>query len=85
MNKEVIGMSNSYDKTSTYEELKQLYDQLQTNIEQTEKLLTHLTGIKARNCLPHKALYIDRMLTEQHEKYQLDLNKRAILKQQLNI
>ena len=79
-------MSNSYDETSTYEELKQLYDQLQTNIEQTEKLLTHLTGIKARNCLHIRPfILIECSLNNMKKKYQLDLNKRAILKQQLNI
>lgn len=78
-------MSNSFYLPSTYEELNELYDRLQTNLQQTEKLLTHLTDIKEKNYLPHKTLYIDRMLSEQYEKYEVDSKLFYLLKKQLKL
>ena len=47
--------------------------------------LIHLTQIKKENRIPHKANYVDRMLNEQYEKYEIESQVIHELKQQLNL
>ena len=78
-------MSKTVYQPSTYEKLKAQYELSQLELQQTEKLLTHLIQIKQENRIPHKANYVERMLHEQYEQYILKSQIILNLEQQLNL
>lgn len=78
-------MSQTIYELPNYEDLKAQYEYSQLQLKQTEQLLTHLTRIKKENRIPHKANYVDRMLNEQYEKYEVESQMIHQLKQQLNL
>ncbi|CUP70073.1 MAG: hypothetical protein ACLTXC_11090 [Turicibacter sp.] len=78
-------MSKTVYDLPNYEDLKAQYEDSQRQLKQTEQLLIHLTQIKKENRIPHKANYVDRMLNEQYEKYEIESQVIHELKQQLNL
>lgn len=78
-------MSKFMNQLPNYDDLKAQYEQSQLQLQQTQQLLTHLTHIKQENQIPHKAHYVNRMLNEQYEKYEVESQLMQQLKQQLNL